>query len=239
MEFVVAYTQFLCQRGEQWRRVDKGWYHSRTACGVGMRCLGKCSSGLIVCVADLWSMTARIHRHPMLLRLCRERRRPQPNRRVLACTSTRRPCRRAAILKRPELRAAAAMERANRCSVSLSNSFSVAPYQTDLSSEQLLQPKLAKRVKGIVVDIRGSAPQRGNPWHNGDCETKQGAVLFALDTQNNSFASTAPVCFLEPVNPLQPILAVTVNYLWPAQPEMKGEDVIILSGPGVRAKRRA
>ena len=66
-----------------------------------------------------------------------------------------------------------------------------------------------------MVEVWGSAPQRSNPWHIGDCETKQGVVLSVLDTQNDSFASTARVRFLEPVNPLQPILTVPVNYLWP------------------------
>ena len=53
MEFFVAYTQFLCQWGEQWRRVDMGRCHPRTARGVvRMGCLGKCDSGPIVCMAD-------------------------------------------------------------------------------------------------------------------------------------------------------------------------------------------
>ncbi len=55
-------------------------------------------------------------------------------------------------------------------------------------------------------------------------------MLSVLDTQNDSFTSTARVRFLEPVNPLQPILTVPVNYLWPVHPEFKGDDVIILSG---------
>lgn len=100
----------------------------------------------------------------------------------------------------------------------------------ELSSKWLLEPELANKVKGIMVLVRGSAPQYGNPWHNGDCEDKQGVVLSVLDTQNDSFKSTARVRFLEPVNPLQPILAVPVNYLWPVHPKLKGEDVIILSG---------
>ena len=38
-------------------------------------------------------------------------------------------------------------------------------------------------------------------------------MLSVLATQNDSFASTARVRFLEPVNTLRPILIVAVNYL--------------------------
>ena len=79
-----------------------------------------------------------------------------------------------------------------------------------------------------MVEVRGTIGSAG--WHGGDYEGKQGSVLSILDTQNESFTSTARVRLLEPINPLQPILTVPVEYLWPVHPEARGEDVLILAG---------
>lgn len=79
-----------------------------------------------------------------------------------------------------------------------------------------------------MVEVRGTMGSAG--WHSGDYEGKQGIVLSILDTQNESFTSTARVRLLEPINPLQPILTVPVEYLWPVHPEARGEDVLILAG---------
>ena len=79
-----------------------------------------------------------------------------------------------------------------------------------------------------MVEVRGTIGSAG--WHGGDYEGKQGIVLSILDTQNESFTSTARVRLLEPINPLQPILTVPVEYLWPVHPEARGEDVLILAG---------
>ena len=79
-----------------------------------------------------------------------------------------------------------------------------------------------------MVEVRGTMGSAG--WHSGDYEGKQGIVLSILDTQNESFTSTARVRLLEPISPLQPILTVPVEYLWPVHPEARGEDVLILAG---------
>ena len=82
-----------------------------------------------------------------------------------------------------------------------------------------------------MVEVKGSFPSGGaSGWHNGDFESKQGVVLSIFDTGNNTFDSTARVRFFQPVDPLQPIVPVPVQYLWPVHPESKGEDILILHG---------
>ncbi|RDX52442.1 transcription elongation factor Spt5 [Lentinus brumalis] len=101
----------------------------------------------------------------------------------------------------------------------------------ELSPKWLLDPNLADKVAGIMVEVRGSYASAGQPgWHNADYEGKQGVVLSVFNTDNDTFQSTARVRFFQPVDPLQPIVPVPVTYLWPVHPEKKGEDVIILSG---------
>ncbi|KAI0708566.1 transcription elongation factor Spt5 [Earliella scabrosa] len=100
----------------------------------------------------------------------------------------------------------------------------------ELSPKWLLDSDLQDRVRGIMVEVRGSYLGANGGWHKGECEGKQGVVLSVLNTHNDSFESTARVRFFDPVDPLQPILQVPITYLWPVHPEGTGDEVIILAG---------
>ncbi|KAI0761362.1 transcription elongation factor Spt5 [Trametes elegans] len=100
--------------------------------------------------------------------------------------------------------------------------------QFELPPKWLLDPAFASK-RGIVVEVRGTF---GGGWHGGDFEGKQGVVLSVFDTQNDAFESTARVRFFQPVDPLQPILPVPVQYLWPVHPEQGDETCVVLTGTG-------
>ncbi|KAH9946425.1 transcription elongation factor Spt5 [Epithele typhae] len=103
-----------------------------------------------------------------------------------------------------------------------------ADTQFEVSPTWLLDPDLKDKVNGMFVEVKGSFGADG--WHNGDYEGKQGVVLSVLATGNDTFESTARVRFLDPVDRLQPILAVPVHLLSPIHPEKQGEEVVILAG---------
>ncbi|KAL7284752.1 hypothetical protein ACG7TL_002059 [Trametes sanguinea] len=98
----------------------------------------------------------------------------------------------------------------------------------------LLQPEFVQK-RGLVVEVRGTF---GGGWHGGDFEGKQGVVLSVFDTHNEQFDATARVRFFNPVDPLQPILPVPVQYLWPVHPERAGESVLVLDGAHKGAEAR-
>ena len=98
-----------------------------------------------------------------------------------------------------------------------------------MSPKWLLDPDLQDRVRGIMVEVRGSYIDANGGWHKGECEGKEGIVLSVLNT-NNSLEPTARVRFFDPVDPLQPILQVPITYLWPVHPKNTGDGVIILAG---------
>lgn len=98
----------------------------------------------------------------------------------------------------------------------------------EVSPKWLLEPEFADKVHGIVVEVKASFGSSG--WHNGDYEGKQGVVLSLFNTGNDTFDSTARVRFDDPIDVLQPILAVPVQFLVPVHPENKGEDVLVLAG---------
>ena len=75
----------------------------------------------------------------------------------------------------------------------------------------------------MLIEVSGTFGPTG--WHNGDYEGRRGIVLSLLNTTNDDFQSTARVRFEKPVNPLQPILAVPVEFLSPVHPEKVGEVV--------------
>ncbi|KAH9903261.1 transcription elongation factor Spt5 [Cubamyces lactineus] len=109
--------------------------------------------------------------------------------------------------------------------------------QYEAPSKWLLEPDFSQK-RGLVVEVRGTF---GGGWHGGDFEGKQGVVLSVFDTHNESFESVARVRFFNPVDPLQPILPVPVQYLRPVHPENREETVVILDGAqkGVEARVEA
>ena len=97
-----------------------------------------------------------------------------------------------------------------------------------MPSKWLIDPSIADKVRGIHVQVHGTFGPTG--WHNGDYEGMTGVVLTVHDTKSETIESTARVRLDQPLDVLDPILTIPVQFVAPVHPDNTGEDVIILAG---------
>ncbi|KAI0658338.1 transcription elongation factor Spt5 [Cubamyces menziesii] len=95
--------------------------------------------------------------------------------------------------------------------------------QYEAPSKWLLEPEFSQK-RGLAIERHGTFSGR---WHGGDFEGKQGVVLSVFDTHNRSFESVAHVRFFNPVDPLQPILLMPIQFLRPVHPEHCEETAVL------------
>ncbi|KAH9941066.1 hypothetical protein B0H21DRAFT_753448 [Amylocystis lapponica] len=100
----------------------------------------------------------------------------------------------------------------------------------ELNAEWLLHPAVSSK-SGMLVVIQGTSGSGEDPsWFGGDHEGAHGVVLSVFSTGNSSFASTARVRMLDPVDPSTAVLTIPVQYLWPVEPDELGQNALVLDG---------
>ncbi|KAI0714046.1 hypothetical protein C8T65DRAFT_158428 [Cerioporus squamosus] len=105
-------------------------------------------------------------------------------------------------------------------------------HMADIAEDWLLDPAIASQ-SGMLVTVHGSLPtRRSSGWHNGAYEDAQAVVLSVFNTGpgNTTFASTARVKLLKPLNPDMNTFVVPASYLHPVKPDDVGQDAVIIGG---------